>query len=237
MPDRESRKRAITARRREQILKAAMQIFSDKGYAAATIPEIAGAAGTASGTIYLYFDSKHELFISVIKELVVTMPILNLIGSLSDSNIEAIFRSVLENRLNLIEGDKISQLVSLMSEIQRDPELRVMFREELIHPFMSTMEGLWGTMLKDRESPFSQEFEPAFVVRAVGGTILGFMMLRIFEGETSPMKTVPREKEINNLMTYIFHGLLKEKTDLQASAVSSQILKTNGQVSKEEENE
>ena len=60
---------AITARRQEQILAAALEIFSQKGYTAATIPEIARKAGLAAGTIYLYFPNKRDLFIKVIEEL------------------------------------------------------------------------------------------------------------------------------------------------------------------------
>ena len=60
MPDRETRKKQILAKRQEQILKAAMEVFSRKGYAAATIPEIARLAGIAAGTIYLYYPSKRD---------------------------------------------------------------------------------------------------------------------------------------------------------------------------------
>jgi AcrR family transcriptional regulator len=57
MTDRKSRKKEVTARRREQILKAATEVFIRKGFGAATIPEIARTAGLAAGTIYLYFPS------------------------------------------------------------------------------------------------------------------------------------------------------------------------------------
>ena len=41
MTDRESRKQQIGAKRQEQILNAATEIFVRKGYTDATIPEIA----------------------------------------------------------------------------------------------------------------------------------------------------------------------------------------------------
>ncbi len=48
MPDRESRKKQITAKRCRQILDAALDVFAQKGYTAATIPEIAKLAGAGS---------------------------------------------------------------------------------------------------------------------------------------------------------------------------------------------
>jgi len=57
----ESAREERTEERRSQILQAAHEVFSRKGYHGATIREIAAAAGVAEGTIYLYFASKHEV--------------------------------------------------------------------------------------------------------------------------------------------------------------------------------
>ena len=47
------------------ILRAAAQVFAERGYQAATIDDIAEYAGIAKGTVYLYFRSKHDLFLAV----------------------------------------------------------------------------------------------------------------------------------------------------------------------------
>ncbi len=47
--------------RREQILDAAEAVLLERGLAAATVADVAAAAGVAKGTVYLYFDSKAEL--------------------------------------------------------------------------------------------------------------------------------------------------------------------------------
>jgi len=51
---------------RKRIVDAAMEIFSAKGYAAANMREIAQAAGTSVGGVYLYFKNKKELYKSLI---------------------------------------------------------------------------------------------------------------------------------------------------------------------------
>jgi len=48
--------------RREAILAAARKVFAQKGFDGTTIADIAREAGVASGTVYLYYASKLELF-------------------------------------------------------------------------------------------------------------------------------------------------------------------------------
>lgn len=54
--------------KRERILRAAIDVFAQSGYFNAKVSEIARAAGVADGTIYLYFDGKEDLLISVFRE-------------------------------------------------------------------------------------------------------------------------------------------------------------------------
>ncbi len=57
------RKRKVV--RREQILEAAVRVFARRGFGNATVAEIAEEADVAAGTIYNYFESKEELFMSI----------------------------------------------------------------------------------------------------------------------------------------------------------------------------
>jgi AcrR family transcriptional regulator len=54
------------AERRQQILSAARDVFSRRGYHAAKIDEIVGAAGIARGTFYLYFEDKRAIFEEIV---------------------------------------------------------------------------------------------------------------------------------------------------------------------------
>ena len=53
---------------KQRIMKAAMDVFSRKGYAKANMREIAGAAGISIGGVYLYFRNKEYLYKSLIHE-------------------------------------------------------------------------------------------------------------------------------------------------------------------------
>ena len=54
------------ARRKEEIVVAAIKVFSQKGYHQARIEDIASAIGISKGTFYIYFSNKRELFIDII---------------------------------------------------------------------------------------------------------------------------------------------------------------------------
>lgn len=55
----------------ERILKAALELFAEKGFAAATTEEIAARAGVNKAMLYYYVGSKEELFTAaVLRQLV-----------------------------------------------------------------------------------------------------------------------------------------------------------------------
>src|SRR5271154_4922774 len=53
--------RKVDPAKREAILEAGRKIFLRDGYATAKMSDIAGEAGVAPGTLYLYFESKESL--------------------------------------------------------------------------------------------------------------------------------------------------------------------------------
>ena len=55
--------------KRDAIIKAAIKIFSQKGFHNTKISEVAKAANVADGTVYLYFSNKDELLLKAFKEV------------------------------------------------------------------------------------------------------------------------------------------------------------------------
>ena len=57
--------RAAVSDKREAILRAAIKVFARKGYFNSKVADVAGEAGIADGTVYLYFKSKDEILHSI----------------------------------------------------------------------------------------------------------------------------------------------------------------------------
>ncbi len=51
-----------------KILQAAIKVFAQKGFFSARISDIANEAKVADGTIYLYFNNKYDILISIFEE-------------------------------------------------------------------------------------------------------------------------------------------------------------------------
>jgi AcrR family transcriptional regulator len=64
-PIRLNRRQAAKIRTREKVLEAASQLFAERGYDAATIRDIAKAAGMSTGAVFANFQDKAELFEAV----------------------------------------------------------------------------------------------------------------------------------------------------------------------------
>ena len=63
-----SRKEKEYLQRRQTILEAALKLFSAKGYAGASMQEIAQASEFSIGTLYNFFETKEDLYHTIIEE-------------------------------------------------------------------------------------------------------------------------------------------------------------------------
>jgi TetR/AcrR family fatty acid metabolism transcriptional regulator len=57
----------ITERKEDRILEAAVRVFAERGYHGGSMATVAQEAGVAAGTIYLYFERKQDLLITLFR--------------------------------------------------------------------------------------------------------------------------------------------------------------------------
>jgi len=118
--------------RPDEILDAAMVVFARDGFSGARLEEIADRAGCTKGTIYVYFDSKEELFKAVVRKLIAP-EFRRADNVLEDDSmdvpsrlkifIKRAYRSVIDNpqqfsmlRLLIADGTKFPDLVDFYHE-------------------------------------------------------------------------------------------------------------------------
>lgn len=53
---------------RDRLLDAASKVFAERGYEAASVDQVAAAAGLSKGAVYWHFESKDELFLALLEE-------------------------------------------------------------------------------------------------------------------------------------------------------------------------
>src|SRR5438132_4739380 len=62
-----TKKDVISEFRTSGILEAARKVFAKRGFHEATVDDIAEAAGVAKGTVYLYYQSKRDVYFAALK--------------------------------------------------------------------------------------------------------------------------------------------------------------------------
>lgn len=70
MPRNQEQNQEILDRRKEEILEAALEEFSRKGYSGTKISDVVKRAGISQGLVYHYYKSKDELYLAVIEKAV-----------------------------------------------------------------------------------------------------------------------------------------------------------------------
>ena len=68
------RRTSAGAATRERILAAAERLFAERGFSGVSMPAIAAAAGITAGAIYKHFESKEQLFFSIVRRAVEAAP-------------------------------------------------------------------------------------------------------------------------------------------------------------------
>jgi AcrR family transcriptional regulator len=64
------------AKNKLKIERAALQLFTRKGFHGTTVREIAKKAGVSMGKLYIYYDTKEEIFIDLVERLALKMEVL-----------------------------------------------------------------------------------------------------------------------------------------------------------------
>jgi AcrR family transcriptional regulator len=141
-PRTETRRRR-KAERPHEILEAAFLEFSRNGYAMTTLDQIAERAGVTKGTIYVYFESKEHLFISMVRELMkATLDTVQDMFERHEGSTADLLRAQFSFIYQHIVADRRRREVvrMLISEASRFPELANRYHEEIHRPCLDMLE-------------------------------------------------------------------------------------------------
>jgi AcrR family transcriptional regulator len=143
-------------KRRQQILKRALDVFIDEGFENVTFQKIADRCGITRTTLYIYFKNKKEIFNYSIKEFLQTVEgdLLRVKEDINLNNVEKI-RSVLTLILERLEKNRRLLSVTLnyllyLSKSDVNPDYRVRRRTIRMRRILASMliEGIRAGEIK-----------------------------------------------------------------------------------------
>jgi len=181
-----------------QIVAAALEVFARRGFAAATVDEIAREAGLGKGTVYQYFDSKEDLFFAGFRAVIERMLAeARARASAPSPSAAARLRALFVNTIDM-DAAEARRLFPLMFEFwaasaSASPELRGrvarMFRD---------LYADFGVVIADtiRDGVSAGEFDRAVDASAVTavliGSIDGLWLQAWFDPSLNPVRMAER---------------------------------------------
>ncbi len=189
-------------KRRTEILEAAKEVFSSTGFHKADMNEIAKRANIAKGTVYLYFPSKKELFIAVIKDGLenLSQKISNEVGKIDDS-VEKIKKAISTYMLFFKSRQELYRIL-----LHPDVELMEDIFETLKDVKLSKLPQITETIVKGIEEGQIRKLDE----KSLSYMILGMTDLLLFQWLSNPDEE-PIEKKIEQITDVLFRGILNEK--------------------------
>ncbi|MFO8009983.1 MAG: TetR/AcrR family transcriptional regulator [Dehalococcoidia bacterium] len=192
-----------TGNRKEQILNAALNVFTRKGYGEARVPDIAKEAGVAVGTIYNYFESKREILVSLMINRFFTRDLLKMLDDKAEQNEQDFIEGFFKDRLTW-GTQNVDKILLILSEVNRDDEVKDKWTEQILHPVMKKL----TEYVKSRmDEGYFEKRDPDLVARSLAGLGMGFIILYSMEGDRSPIKDMDLDELAGKLADLILSGL------------------------------
>jgi AcrR family transcriptional regulator len=130
--------------RPREICAAALEVFAEKGFAAAKLDEIARRAGVSKGTLYLYFEDKEQLFRAVVRNTVVPN-VENLRAALTQTDLPFadLIRLFLTQFVGIADRVPVGAVAKMViSESRNFPELAKVWHDEVVSKALGTITAL-----------------------------------------------------------------------------------------------
>jgi AcrR family transcriptional regulator len=117
-----------------ELMEAALDLFAEKGYVATRLDDVAQRAGVSKGTLYLYFDSKEDLFKAVVRQgLVPAIVEAEKLVERFEGSAAELFRQLVMGWWKVIGNPRLSAIPKIMiSEARNFPEIADFYHEEVI---------------------------------------------------------------------------------------------------------
>lgn len=179
--------------RPDEILDAALTVFSTKGFAAARVEDIARQAGLSKGAVYLYFPSKEAMLNGLVEQSAgqLAKAAEQLVAMGAPQNAETAFRSLLRMLFTAMGDPDINAAPRLVfAEAGRFPEIAAHYRSQVLDVARRALRALLAAGV---ESGTFRDVDADAFMRATAGPGIAHMALTSIFGFPADRLTDPAE--------------------------------------------
>jgi AcrR family transcriptional regulator len=174
-----------------EIVEAALQVFAEKGFAAARLDDVAARAGVSKGGLYLYFDTKEEIFRAVVEQAIApNLEIARALLSAHPGPFPDLVRSLAAHVGRVVETTAVGGVLKMVvGEARNFPELARIWHERLVGPMLGAFADAIG------EAQARGEVRPgdprAFALQLVSPLLVGVLWRETFVPVGAPAFDIP----------------------------------------------
>jgi AcrR family transcriptional regulator len=129
------------AERPDEIVSAALAVFAEKGFAAAKLDDIAARAGVSKGAVYLYFETKEDIFRAVVERAI--SPNIGIVKAMAAAHpgpLADLLRGVTGHIAGVVESTPLGGVMKMVvGEARNFPELARVWHDQLISHALAAM--------------------------------------------------------------------------------------------------
>lgn len=170
------------ADRREEIIQAGIEIFAAKGYYNTHIAEIVESVGIAKGTFYLYFNSKKDLFVSLIKryeDIFLDLFDIDILAAETE-DLRLFFSELLKKIFSLYKKNENLSIIILREAVAVNDKFREEFKEMEARRFQR-INSLYQFLLDNNY--LNQEVDYDYFICVFVGIMESIVMRRLLLSE------------------------------------------------------
>lgn len=193
-----------------KILEAAIEIFSEKGFAATSTSEIAQKAGVAEGTIFRHYKTKKDLLLSIAGPIAIKMVAPFLLRDFAKvldlpyNKVEYFYRAVARDRMEFVRQN-LKLIKILFHEVSFQPELMEQIKSLLTNVVVQRFERV---IKHFQEQGQIIEAPPWRINRSAASMLLGMITFHMF---LNPDSSFNEEEEIDRTIDILMHGIAGRK--------------------------
>lgn len=124
-----------------EIVQAALEVFAEKGFAAARLDEIAARAGVSKGAVYLYFETKEDVFRAVVEQAIApNLAAVRAMAAAHPGPLSDLLRGVAGHIAGVIETAPLGGVLKMVvGEARNFPSLARVWHDDLVAQALGAM--------------------------------------------------------------------------------------------------
>ncbi len=193
--------------RRQQILRVAMRVFSEKGFSGTTTKEIANAAGISEAMVFRHFANKDELYSAILDHKACSRRFQNPFDELAEKVAAkddfGVFYTMALNALEHHTEDCDFLRLMLHSALEEHDLARMFFES-----FITDVYKFLGGYIRQRQADGAfREIEPHVVVRAFVGMFVHHSLNNLLWDKEQKLLKITNEEAAKNFTEILLRGI------------------------------